>query len=234
MKKGYAKRDMIGRTLIIGGGDCDIAFAKEYLSENTFDTILCADSGLDIAYALKLEVQYAMGDFDSASKEAYAWYQTKVHSNNVKTEFLSYPPEKDATDMHLVLDWAVEHLPEEIVILGATGKRMDHFMANVNVLMKPLSYGIDAYIIDKYNCIYLMDHSRVIHRDRAYGKYISFLPLTEEVTSVYLRGFRYELNGQTLTIGDSIGVSNELAQGAEAGLVEFGEGVFVVIESRAG
>lgn len=223
---------MIGRTLIIGGGECDLLFAKEYLSHNRFDTILCADSGLDTAYQLKLEVQYAMGDFDSVSRAAYAWYQTQVHSNGQKTAFLSFPPEKDATDMHLALNWAVERLPEEIVILGATGKRMDHFMANVNILMKPLSYGIDAYIIDYHNCIYLMDHSKIIHRERLFGKYISFIPLTEEVTSVYLRGFKYELDGQTLTIGESIGVSNEIKEGNDAALVEFGDGVFIVIESR--
>lgn len=223
---------MFGKTLIIAGGVVDLDFVKEYLKGESFDTVVCADSGLDSAYRLGLPVQYAMGDFDSVSKEVLAYYQRTVFSDGVKTQFVKYPPEKDATDSHIVLDWVVNRLPAEILILGATGRRLDHFLANVNILMKPLSYGIPAYIVDKHNKIYLMDHSHVIRREEMFGKYISFIPFTEEVSAVYLRGFKYELDGQTLTLGDSIGVSNEMGEGKDAGLVEFGDGVLIVVESR--
>lgn len=220
---------MFGKTLIIGGGVVELDFAKEYLAENKFDTVVCADAGLDAAYQLGLSIDYVMGDFDSVSPSVLTRYQEQEIDN---TEFVRYPAEKDATDMHLVLDWVVEQLPSEIVILGATGRRMDHFMANVNILMKPLSYGITASIVDRNNRIYLLDHSQVIRRERMHGNYISFLPLTEEVSAVYLRGFKYEIDGKNLTIGDSIGVSNELMEGQDAALVEFGDGVLIVIESR--
>lgn len=217
---------MIGKTLIIAGGDVNIPFITCYLEDKQFDTIVCADSGLDVAYQLGLSVQYAMGDFDSASKESITKY------NDSGTEFIRYPVEKDATDTHIVLDWVVDKLPSEIILLGATGKRLDHFLANVNVLMKPLSYGIPTYIVDEHNCLYLLDRSYVFHREKMHGKYISFLPFTEEVSAVYLRGFKYELDGQTLTLGNSIGVSNELSEESDTALIEFGEGVMIAIESR--
>lgn len=222
---------MLGKTLIIAGGVVDTVFAGEYLQTHDFDVIVCADSGLDVAFELGLSVDYAMGDFDSVSPKVLQEYENK-YSQGKKTQFVSYPPEKDATDMHIVLDWVVERLPSEVHILGATGKRLDHFWANVNILMKPLSYGIPAYLVDSYNRIYLLDHSHIIRREDMIGKYISFLPLTEEVSAVYLRGFKYELNGKNLTIGDSLGVSNELAKGRDAALVEFGNGVLIVIESK--
>jgi thiamine pyrophosphokinase len=223
---------MFGKTLMIAGGVVEIDFVKEYLREKKFDTVVCADSGLDAAYRLKLPVHYAMGDFDSVSREALAYYQSAKTPEGVTTEFVRYPAEKDATDSHLALDWVVGQLPAEIQVLGATGRRLDHFLANMSILMKPLSYGIPTCLVDRYNKIYLMDHSHVIRREEMFGKYISFLPFTEEVSAVYLRGFKYELDGQNLTLGDSIGVSNEMGEGNEAGLVEFGDGVLIVVESR--
>lgn len=222
---------MFGKTLIIGGGVVDIHFAQEYIKDKGFDTVVCADSGLDAAYHMGLDVDFAMGDFDSVSKDVYKKYKETPKADGVMTEFVSYPPEKDATDMQIVLDWVVEKLPGEIQILGATGRRLDHFWANVNILMKPLSYGIQASIVDEHNRLYLIDHSHIFRKSEMYGKYVSLLPLTEEVSAVYLRGFKYELNGIDFTIGSSLGVSNELAEGCEAALLEFGDGVLIAIES---
>lgn len=222
---------MLGRTLIISGGVTDIDFAGEYLEGQRFDTVVCADSGLNSAYQLGLPVHYAMGDFDSASEEIRSHYE-REQTEGILTQFAAYPPEKDATDSHIVLDWVTEQYPEEIVILGATGKRMDHFLANLNILLKPLSYGIPTYIVDKYNKIYMLDHSRVIYRKDLFGKYISLIPFTKEVTGVSLRGFKYELEGVTMTIGDSLGISNEMGEGKDAALVTLEEGIFIVAESR--
>lgn len=220
---------MLGRTLIISGGVLDIAFAKEYLSDKEFDTVVCADSGLDSAYELGLPVHYAMGDFDSVSPERKNQYQNT--EKGAGTKFVAYSPEKDATDTHIVLDWVTEHFPEEIVILGATGKRLDHFLANLNILLKPLSYGIPAYIVDRHNKIYMMDHSGVVQKKELFGKYISLIPFTHEVTGVCLKGFRYELHGRTLVLGESIGVSNEMGSGKDSALIKFDKGILIVVES---
>lgn len=222
---------MFDKTLIIGGGVVDIQFAKDYIKDKGFDTVVCADSGLDVAYQLGLDVDFAMGDFDSVSGEVYQRYTERKKADGSNTEFVSYPPEKDATDMQIVLDWVVDKLPGEIQILGATGRRLDHFWANVNILMKPLSYGIKTSIVDEHNRLYLLDHSHIFRKGEMFGKYVSLLPLTEEVSAVYLRGFKYELNGQNLTIGSSLGVSNELASDCEAALLEFGDGVLIIVES---
>lgn len=222
---------MLGKTLIISGGVIDVDFAKEYLKGKQFNTVVCADSGLDSAYKLGLPVHYAMGDFDSVSEEILNRYQNG-QMEGICTKFVSYPPEKDATDFHIVLEWVTEQFPEEILILGATGKRMDHFLASLNILMKPLSYGIPAYIVDKHNKIYMLNHSSVIHRKNLFGKYLSLVPFTQEVTGVCLKGFKYELEDRTLTIGDSIGVSNELGEEKESALIKFEEGILVIVESN--
>lgn len=223
---------MFGRVLIISGGVVDIDFAKQYLVDKEFDTVVCADSGLDSAYQLGIPVHYAMGDFDSVSREVLQRYQQTERQFGVSTEFVSYPPEKDATDTQIVLDWVTEHKPEEIVILGATGKRLDHFLANVNILMNPLSSKVPTYMIDSNNKLYLTDDGRVFRKEELFGKYISLLPLTEKVTGVCLRGFKYELEDAALTIGTSLGVSNELGDGRDEALLELRAGVLIVVESK--
>lgn len=222
---------MIGRTLIISGGVVETGFAEEYLSREKFDTVVCADSGLDSAYQLGLPVHYAMGDFDSVSKEILASYQSEERQG-IRTEFMPYPPEKDATDTHIVLDWVVKKHPEEIVILGATGKRLDHFLANVHILMQPLLQGIPTYLVDKYNKLYMIDHEYLLKKEELPGKYISLIPFTQRVTGVCLKGFKYGLENAVLTAGDSLGISNELMEGEESASIILKEGILIVVESR--
>ncbi len=222
----------MGRTVIFCGGKYNMEFCAQYLRDNKFDEVVCVDSGLNAAYELKINVNYIMGDCDSVDSEVLKKYQQKEVEGSENAEFVMYPEKKDATDMQLALEWVVKRLPSKIVILGATGGRLDHFLANVNILTKPLAYGIDACIIDSKNKIYLIDHSSILRRKDTYGKYISLQPLTEEVYAVFLRGFKYELNDYTMTIGDSRGVSNEFADDAEAALIEFGDGIIIVTESK--
>ncbi|HBA97552.1 MAG TPA: thiamine diphosphokinase [Lachnospiraceae bacterium] len=222
---------MIGRTLIIGGGEIDYEFTADYLSKQKFDTVVCADSGLDAADRLGLNVNFLMGDFDSVEKETLSKF-LELDCQGDNTKYIKYPKEKDYTDMHLVLEWTTGRKPSEIVILGATGRRLDHFIANINILMLPLENNIPAYIIDKYNKICLADREHRISKENLWGKYISICPFTDKVTDVCLHGFKYPLTGETLRTGGSRTVSNELADGADEAIISLGEGILIVIESK--
>ncbi len=222
---------MIGRTLIIGGGSIDYGFAQKYLAEQKFDSIVCADSGLDAANKLGLNANFLMGDFDSIKEETLSEFMETDSLNN-STKYIQYPKEKDYTDMHLVLDWTVSQNPSEIIILGATGGRLDHFIANVNILMLPLKNNIPAYIVDKYNKLCLIDGKYQIKRNNLWGKYISICPLTEKVTGVCLNGFKYPLVGETLEIGGSRTVSNEISSEADEAIISLKHGILIIIESR--
>lgn len=223
--------NVLGKTLLISGGVTDIGFAAKYLSQNSFDTIVCADFGLEAAYALHLPVDYIMGDFDSVSPEILEYYR-HPKGTHTTAEFMQYPAAKDATDTEMAIRWLVEQKPDEITILGATGGRLDHLLANINILMCPLEAGIPAFIIDPYNRLFLAGHSVKLLRENLYGKYISLQPLTEQVYPVTLRGLKYGLEDYTLTIGNSRAVSNEIAEDADIVEIAFTEGVLIIIESR--
>ena len=220
---------MAGRVLIIGGGEIDYGFAGKYLKEHRFDSVACADSGLDAAKRLGLKAGFLLGDFDSVDKGTLGSFMEEARGNSSK--FARYPAEKDYTDMHLVLEWVVDRKPSEIVILGATGGRLDHLVANINILILPLKNNIPAYIIDKNNKLCLVNGRYSIAKKDAFGKYISVYPLTEEVSGLSISGVKYPLDGVTVKKGGSMTVSNEFAEEAEEAVISLGKGILIVIQS---
>ena len=108
---------MLGKVLLITGGEVDLEFVRKYIDSISYDTVICADSGLNTAYRLKLPVHYFMGDFDSVSQETLAEYR----SADKAAKFVQYPKAKDYTDTQMVLEWILSEGASEITILGATG-----------------------------------------------------------------------------------------------------------------
>ena len=205
---------MAGRVLILGGGTIDYGFAAGYLKDQEFDITACADSGLDAAKRLGIHIDFLLGDFDSVDKETLDGFMEETSGGS--TKFARYPAEKDYTDMHLVLEWAVGKKPSEIVILGATGGRLDHLVANINILLLPLKNNIPAYIVDKNNKLCLVN-----------GRY----NITEEVSGLSLSGVKYPLDGVTVEKGGSMTVSNEFAEDAEEAVISLDKGILIVIQS---
>ena len=90
--------------------------------------VVAADSGLDSALALGLDVTVATGDFDSASPEAVV----AADASGVRIE--RHPAEKDATDLELALDTAASMSPDRILVLAGRGGRLDHELSALLLL----------------------------------------------------------------------------------------------------
>lgn len=229
LSKGLKRKDrgsnMKKRTLILTGGTLHEAFVKQFMEKEAFDCIICADKGLMIADALQLEVDYIVGDFDSVEEKVIAKYKREK-----KAVIKEFKPEKDLTDTHISILLALEESAEEIVILGATGTRLDHVLANIYLLLEPLKREVKAAMIDAHNKIYLCNKEQVLYQQELYGSYVSLLPLTEKVEGVTLKGFQYPLDKKDLTIGDSLGISNEVIE--EQAYITCETGTLIVIEAR--
>ena len=223
---------MLGKVLLITGGEVDLEFVRKYIDSISYDTVICADSGLNTAYRLKLPVHYFMGDFDSVNPQILESYRNGAVAGSEACEWVRYPREKDYVDTQLVIEWILEKGALEIHILGATGGRLDHFLANVNILMLPLKQGVPAYIVDPQNRIRLMDKNLQIRRENFYGKYLSLLPLTTQVTGVTLQGLKYLIEDYTLEVGIARAISNEMDESSDAALIQIQSGVLIVVESK--
>jgi thiamine pyrophosphokinase len=212
------------RILILTGGRIEDEFLTDLLMRDKFSMIIAADNGLTAADRLKIPLDFIVGDFDSVPEEVLVKYQQK------STPIETFPTEKDKTDTQIAIELALMHNPSEIVIIGATGSRLDHVMANIHLLMLPMQVGVKACLLDSNNKIYLSQESFTIEKDKQYGSYVSLLPFTEKVNGLTLKGFKYPLNNVILVAGSSIGVSNEIKE--EKALIEFSKGILLVIEAE--
>lgn len=212
--------------LILTGGKLDLDFARTYLSKHSFDKILAVDSGLAAARSLNIIPDYIVGDFDSVDQQVIKQYREIPY-----IVWDAHQPEKDETDTELARSRALAIGCRELVFLGATGGRIDHLLGNIDTLHACLATGVKACLLDQQNKLYLLDEGKTFYRDDLWGDFISFLPYTETVTGITLRGFRYPLNCRNIRKGEEAGlcISNELAD--ESGTLEFDKGILICTES---
>jgi thiamine pyrophosphokinase len=162
--------------------------------------VVAADSGLEHAQALGLDVTVAVGDFDSASREAVARAQA------AGVEIVRHPTAKDATDLELALETALSLWPARILVLAGDGGRLDHLLSMLLLLGSPRWAGaqLDAFVGPA--------RVHVIRRERTLegepGELVSLLALHGPAEGVRTEGLLYELSGETLEPGSSRGVSN--------------------------
>lgn len=213
--------------LIITGGKLELAFARSFLENGKFDKVIAVDAGLEAVEALGLVPDYIVGDFDTVDA-------------SVIERFRRYPfivweqhrPEKNETDTELARSLALTLGCQKMVFLGATGGRIDHMLGNLHTLYACMERGIEAYIVDAQNRICLLDEGKTFCRSSLWGKYVSFLPYTEEVKGITLKGFKYPLNGRDIRRGQETGlcISNELAE--DTAVISFEEGILICVESK--
>lgn len=213
--------------LIVSGGTLELDFARPYVQREHFDKVIAVDGGLAYMEPLGLIPDYIVGDFDTISPDVLEQYRQYPY-----IVWDAHNPEKNETDTELARSRALTLSCDRIVFLAATGGRLDHLLANLHTLYACLQRGIEAYIIDARNRVRLTDTETHFPASKSWGKYISFLPYTEEVTGLTLRGFKYPLDDRTLRRGEEPGlcISNELA--SDEAVLTLDEGILICIESR--
>lgn len=210
------------KTLIVSGGNYNKIFVKDFMKNNFFDIIIAVDKGLESLNELGILPNHIVGDFDSINKEILEKYLNKK-----EVKIHKFESEKDFTDTHLALKLAIELNSKDIVILGGIGTRIDHTIANINILCETLDKDISCKIIDEFNQIQVINKPIKIEKEY---KYLSLIPLTNKVEGITLKGFKYPLKNATLEIGKSLGISNEqIEQQAE---IEIKKGILIVIQSK--
>lgn len=211
------------KTLIVSGGELNKDFLQAFISNNEMDYIIAVDKGLEILDSINILPNCILGDFDSIKNGILEKY------NRQDIKIIKLNPEKDFSDTHMALKEAIEMKSAEIYILGALGKRMDHAIANIHILKEALENNIECKIIDTNNIIKLITKgTEVVHKSKY--KYISLFPLTTSVKGITLKGFKYPLTNDMLTIGHSIGVSNELLE--NIGTISISDGILIMVQSN--
>lgn len=209
---------------ILAGGPEDLMPALEpYRNDGMWVGV---DKGVLTLIQNAIQPALAFGDFDSVTSEELSLIEDKVKVLN------RFMPEKDETDMELALNWAIEQKPEKIRLFGATGGRLDHLFANIQLLIKPVlsAVPVSIEIIDKKNVIYIKPSGEYRVQQNKSFKYISFFPITMEVKGLTLKNFKYPLKNHTVPAGSTLCISNELID--DYGTFSFTKGILMVVRSK--
>ena len=122
-------------TVIVRGGRIQKDFALDFIRKIEEERkgkkllLLAADRGLDFFLETGLVPDIVDGDFDSLSGDGKAYLESLDH-----TEIVRLNPEKDDTDTQSTLNLAIRRGAKNILILGATGARLDHIIGNMGLL----------------------------------------------------------------------------------------------------
>lgn len=202
------------RAVIFAGGEIkDYAYAKSRVKPN--DMLIAADSGFEHILKLNLEADTVIGDMDSVKSEISG------------KEIIRLEVMKDETDTEAAVMLALKRGADEILILGATGSRIDHSLANILLLKKLNDLNVKASIADENNEIFYLDKSVELGGNK--GDTVSIIPVSD-LEGITTEGLFYPLRDEVLYMGSSRGVSNVMLGDKCCVTVKNGSGF--VIKSR--
>ena len=92
-------------------------------------------------------------------------------------------------------------IASEILVLGGTGGRLDHTLANMHSLLPAVAQGIPATIADEGNTIHVACGELVVEGER--GSLVSLIPVDSEVTGITTQGLYYPLDRKSTRLNSS-------------------------------
>jgi thiamine pyrophosphokinase len=185
--------------------------------------VVAADSGLELVHAHDLTAHLLVGDMDSVRDE------TRDHAVQRGTAVERHPTDKDATDLELALAAAKAAGATRMLVVGAGGGRLDHFLANVLLLAAPDWAGIDVHaLIGPAHLVVVRDQT-TLHG--AVGSTVSLLPADGPAQGITTSGLRWPLRDEDLHPGTTRGVSNEMTD--PTATVALRSGVLVAVQPDA-
>lgn len=208
-------------SVIVGGGPIISIDDYRQLLEKA-DEIVCADGGLRYLDMLDMLPSIIIGDFDSVDQSLLDKYKHQ----GVSLE--QFPIRKDATDSELTIDYVISRKPSQVTLIGMTGARIDHGLANILMLRKFFDKDIPAVILDDHNKIYFGRGNMTIQG--SVGEMLSIIPISKELHGVKTIGLDYPLNDEILYNDRSRGVSNVIKTGEVKINTVLGD--FLIILSR--
>ncbi len=185
---------------------------KKIISLNEDDYIIAVDQAVLALYKQRINIDLAIGDFDSLTNDGVL---TKLNVKRLN-------PIKDETDTFAALVEAEKLNPDQMIMIGGIGgNRIEHFMAHLLLF--------DSFnklkIINDLSEIFMLENE---NKKIDYKGYISIFAYDHAV--ITLKGFKYPLDAYELTAYDPLGISNEIIDDHASICVK--EGRVIVVLSK--
>ena len=195
------------RAVVIAGGEI-ISYERVRSFLKPEDYYIFCDSGLFHKEGLNVEPDLIIGDFDSHEKV------------DTGSEIITLPEMKDDTDSLSGVKLALKRGFKDFLLLGMTGRRMDHTLCNLYLLSYIKSHHGKALIVDDWSEMDFVDNEEVFISD-SYA-YFSLIAWKGKCEGVNIENALYPLSSAVIEPEYQYGISNEPLKGGSRVWVEKG------------
>ncbi|MGN0657614.1 MAG: thiamine diphosphokinase [Ruminiclostridium sp.] len=158
--------------------------------------VIAADGGLGFLRDAGISPDFIIGDFDSLGE---------IPTGDKVTVL---PKEKDVTDMWAAAEKGIDRGCNSFVIYGGTGGRLDHTLANLQLIAHLSRLGFEARLFGSGYVISAVTKGEIEVSGKA-GAYVSVFSLSDLCEGVTIENLKYTVENCCLTNDFPLGVSNE-------------------------
>jgi thiamine pyrophosphokinase len=181
-----------GTCYIVGAGD---NYGIDFVPRSG-DYVIAADGGFRYLEQAKITADLLIGDFD-----------TLRHKPD-HPHIITLSSEKDDTDTLAAVQEGIKLGYSQFCFYACTGGRIEHTIANIQMLTFLSQNGMKGFIFDKNSIITAVTNGTITFSPHKDG-FVSVFSLSEHSTGVCLKGVKYEPDNAHLTNTFPIGVNNE-------------------------
>lgn len=208
--------------LIANGESCSLDILNQLLEWSPY--ILVLDGAIERVLELGIKVDAHLGDFDSTTidKEYLQKVQFPIE--------LIHIPDQEKTDLEKGLDFLIKKSFKAVNIIWATGRRADHFVANLSSVIK-YAKDIKITLLDDHSSIYpILPLPSIFIKWYTAETKLSLIPFFE-AKGLSTKNLVYALNKEDLQLGGRMGNSNQVkATGAVE--ISYESGNMLIMECR--
>lgn len=177
---------------LVGAGD----FTPRGFTPKGQDLVIAADGGAFSLLQQDIRPHVLVGDMDSLAHRPRG------------VASLRFPVSKDDTDLALALKLAQARGYTRLKIYGALGGRMDHSLANLQLLAACAQAGLRTMLVDKQLTAFSLHNGSLLLPPVAPGIIVSVFSWGDVALGVSLSGLAYPLVNASLSCTLPLGVSN--------------------------
>jgi len=186
------------------------------------DVLIAADGGTRHILALGLVPALVIGDLDSLD----ATDRRKLEAAGA--EIRPFARDKNETDFELALGHAIDSGFDEILIIGALGRRLDQTLGNLALLAGQSMGGMHVSMDDGVEQVFFV--SKQAQMEGQPGDVVSLIPWGRRVSGVTTEGLQWSLQNETLHPYKTRGISNTMI--GEKAFVSVRSGLLLIVHSR--
>ena len=204
---------MTTSAVLVANGEKPISnYAKQLIKE--INLKICVDSNLSIFRELDVEPDVIIGDMDTV----------EINTASSKSTIVVVE-DQNQTDLEKSLNYCIAENIKNIYIIGSTGERDDHNLANI-LIAQQYSDILNIEIVTNYFQIFFVNESKEILEKK--HRNLSMISLIAD-NRITTSGLEYNLSDQKLN-SFSHGISNQII--SDKCLIKAKEKLILFIETE--